>query len=115
MDFDGTVNEFHPIRVALSSPEIVGFKLHPAFPNPVSQSNYTTIAYELPDESPVSIVIYDAIGKQVATLVDRVLPAGYHQALWYAGNSERALEQGTYFIVMKSSFFVETQKITLLR
>jgi hypothetical protein len=114
VDFDGSTHEHEAIKINIIKPDVHGFKLHTAFPNPVTQGNVTTVSYEIPDQTPVSISIYDAIGKHVETLVDHVMPAGYHEALWYTGSSIRPLEKGTYFIVMKSNYFIETQKITLL-
>ncbi len=114
MDFDGTIHEYDPVRVNISNTPSAGYQLHAAYPNPITQSEYTTIGFDLPDESPVNVSVYDAIGRNVATLVDQVLPAGYHETIWYSSNARHALNEGAYFIVMKTGMYTATRKITLL-
>ncbi|MFA6541382.1 MAG: T9SS type A sorting domain-containing protein [Bacteroidota bacterium] len=54
------------------------------YPNPFNPS--TMISYQLPVISNVSLKIYDAIGREVATLDEGVKEAGYHQNEWNAVN-----------------------------
>ncbi|MCA9732779.1 MAG: lamin tail domain-containing protein [Deferribacteres bacterium] len=56
------------------------FALYQNFPNPFNPS--TTIRFDLPELSEVSIVIYNIIGQHVQTLVEEKLPAGRHQVVW---------------------------------
>lgn len=60
------------------------------YPNPFNPS--TTIRYELPFDSNVSLIVFNAIGQQVATLVDLQKPAGFHEVEFH--NSE--LPSGVY-------------------
>jgi hypothetical protein len=53
------------------------FSLSPNYPNPFNSS--TTIRYNLPAESPVTIDIYDILGRKVQTLLDVKAQAGPHQ------------------------------------
>jgi hypothetical protein len=53
-------------------------KLHLAqnYPNPFNP--VTKINFQLPESGPVKITVYDVTGKEVISLVNTVLPAGYH-------------------------------------
>ena len=61
-------------------PEVIA--LHPNFPNPFT--TYTVIGYDLPEAADVRIVVYDILGRRVATLVDTEQPAGRHRAVFDA-------------------------------
>jgi hypothetical protein len=56
------------------------FRLTQNYPNPFNPS--TTISYDLPDDGRVSMVIYDVVGREVARLIDRKMPAGRHEIRW---------------------------------
>ncbi len=56
------------------------FSLSQNYPNPFNPS--TTLDIALPLRSHVRITIYDAVGREVGTLVDDILDAGYHQTQW---------------------------------
>jgi len=59
------------------------FELYHNFPNPFNPS--TTISYQLPTDSKVSLKIYDLLGREVAILLDnQVKPAGYYEQQWNA-------------------------------
>ncbi|MCF8306081.1 MAG: T9SS type A sorting domain-containing protein [Ignavibacteriales bacterium] len=84
-----------------------GYSLHQNYPNPFNPS--TVIAYELPEQSFVSIKVYDVLGKQVASLVNDVQNAGYHQVSFNAGN----LSSGVYFYQMETPGFTTMNKMLL--
>ena len=60
------------------------FKLHQNYPNPFNP--ITTIRYDIPKLSEVKIVVHDIMGRQVATLVNTMKPAGYHNITWNGSN-----------------------------
>jgi hypothetical protein len=98
------------IRVALKqgdAPNMVGYALEANTPNPFSQTS--TIHYSLPQESVVSLVVYNQLGEVVATLVNSVVGAGEHEAL-FDGSQFPA---GTYYYTLKAGNFVQTQHMTL--
>jgi hypothetical protein len=71
------------------------FNLLQNYPNPFNPS--TTIRYDLPKASRVSLAIYDILGREVVRLVDIDKPAGYHQAAWNGKNSQGgAVPSGIY-------------------
>ncbi len=72
------------------APRVTDLTLAQNSPNPASQS--ATIRFTLPSASPVTLVVYDLMGREVARLVDRTLDAGAHAATLDA----TALSSGTY-------------------
>jgi hypothetical protein len=77
------------------------FTLHPSYPNPFNPS--TTIKFDLPEPSQVSLVIYDVLGRKVAELENGMKEAGYHSATWNASDvasgvsSKGGYASGVYF------------------
>jgi hypothetical protein len=70
------------------------YTLSQNFPNPFNPS--TSLRYSLPAPGAVRIVVYDILGREVATLADGVRPAGTHTAVL----DGRHLSSGTYLAVM---------------
>ena len=70
---------------------ITQYALHPNTPNPFNPS--TTINYDLPEPSHVSLVIYDVLGRKVAEVVNGVQEAGFKSVVWDASG----VASGVYF------------------
>jgi hypothetical protein len=87
----------------------IEYSLHPAYPNPFNPA--TTIRYDLPAESYVSLNIYDIRGNLVETLMAESMPAGNHTHVWTPDN----LPTGLYIIQLKTKNRVFNQKITLVK
>ncbi len=85
------------------------FALHQNYPNPFNPE--TTIKFSLPDAQRVNLSVYNMLGQQVLTLVDRELPAGYHTAKWFAGN----IASGVYIYKLTSNGKTLTQKMLLMK
>jgi len=85
------------------------FILYPVYPNPFN--SVTTIRYELPRPSHVSLSVYDISGRLVETLVDERVDAGRYAKSWYAG----VLPSGLYFVKFEASDRVQMQKVVLIR
>ncbi|MFA5832568.1 MAG: T9SS type A sorting domain-containing protein [Bacteroidota bacterium] len=60
------------------------YELFQNFPNPFNPT--TTISYQLPVTTGVSLKVFDILGKEVVTLDEGVKEAGYHQQIWSASN-----------------------------
>jgi hypothetical protein len=102
-------------KSTLSSGEVslqpTEFALHQNYPNPFNPT--TTIKYDLPEQSHVSLVIYDVLGRKVVELENGVKGGGYHLATWNAGN----VASGVYFArftAMDASGSVRLSKVSKL-
>lgn len=85
------------------------YQLSQNYPNPFNPT--TIISYSLPEQTRVTIKIYDIIGKEVKTLVNTTKNAGDYTESFNGGN----LSSGIYFYTLKTNKFVETKKMILLK
>lgn len=93
-------------------PEI--FVLLPNYPNPFNPE--TTIKYQLPKTSEVSLLIYNLLGQLVTTLVDEKRPAGYYTVRWNGTDQHgQPVASGVYLYKFKTNEFVQTRKMILTR
>ncbi len=91
-----------------------GFTLNQNHPNPFNP--VTTIRYELPEPSQVTITIYDLVGRQVKTLVNHTQGAGYKSLIWDGtDNVGRPVSAGVYLYQIRAGNFKQTRKMLLLR
>ena len=93
-----------------------GFSLSQNYPNPFNPS--TEIRYEIPTAvgrgsglSSVRLVVYDLLGREVATLVNEPQKAGTHTVEWNAGRNA----SGVYFYTLAVDGFVQTRKMVLTK
>ena len=108
---DPTVTKVHITESAagVGQSSVTGYSLEANQPNPFPQTS--TIRYTLPQESVVSLVVYNQLGQVVQTLVSGTVPAGDHEALF----DGRSLPSGTYYYTLKAGNFVQTQSMSLAR
>ncbi len=85
------------------------YRLFQNYPNPFNPS--TTLQYQIPQSALVIIKVYDALGKEVKTLVNQYQNMGSHEVNFNSGN----LSSGVYFYTMQAGSFVETKKMILLK
>jgi arabinogalactan endo-1,4-beta-galactosidase len=78
------------------------------YPNPFNPR--TTIDYQLPIPSNLSVVIYDILGREVTRLAEGFQYAGHHNIIWSATN----VTSGIYFCRIQAGSFEETKKMILL-
>ena len=93
------------------------FQLYPNYPNPFNPS--TTIEFNLPIASEVSLKIFNILGEEVTTLVSDKLKAGSYSYEW---NGTEQLASGIYIYRLsgntvhgKLTRFVDTRKMVLLK
>jgi len=85
----------------------------PPAPNPLRHS--TMFAFDLPQSAAVSLAIYDASGRRVATLADGEWPAGRHQVRWQpADRAGRALHAGLYFARFSTPGLARVARLVVL-
>ncbi|MCK6562263.1 phytase [candidate division KSB1 bacterium] len=85
------------------------FLLEQNYPNPFNPA--TTITYSVPEESAVKLQVYNLAGQIVATLVNRRVPAGRHQATFDAA----ALPTGVYIAVLRAGDFTQTRRLIYMK
>ena len=78
-------------------------------PNPFADQ--TTVRFALDAPAAVRLAVYDALGREVAVLVDETLQAGPHEAVFAAAD----LPSGTYFALIQAGDRTERQTLTLAR
>ena len=107
VDFNGTYNYSKIINVDLTAPTV--FTLEQNYPNPFNPS--TLISYNIPQNSFVTLKVYDVIGNEVATLVNQNQPAGKYDIRFDASN----LSNGVYLYSIKTDNFASTKKMILMK
>jgi len=91
------------------------FALHQNYPNPFNP--ITTIRFELPEVSNVSIKVHDVLGNEVYRNILSQKEAGIHSVKWNAKNSNgESVSAGVYFYSLKAGeSFLKTKKMILLK
>jgi len=85
------------------------FDLGQNYPNPFNPS--TSIRYELPERSFVSLKVYDMVGREVTTLLNGYQEAGSHDVAFNAAG----LTSGIYFYRITTEKYTETKKLVLIK
>ena len=85
------------------------FSLSQNYPNPFNP--VTTISFSLPQESRVTLKIYNTLGGEIDTVSDAFYTAGTHTINWNAGG----FSSGLYFYRLEAGEFVETKKLMVLK
>jgi enediyne biosynthesis protein E4 len=85
------------------------FELKQNYPNPFNPK--TIINYELPIANYVSLIIYNALGREIAALVNEKQSAGSYEVEWDGSN----YPSGVYFYEFVADGYVETRKMILLK
>ncbi len=85
------------------------FALSAPSPNPTAGA--ALVSFSMPEASDVSVVLYDALGRRVATLAEGQMAAGRHEARLDAGT----LAPGVYVVRMQAGTFAATQRVTVVR
>ena len=79
------------------------------YPNPFNPS--TTISFDLPQQSRVSLSVYDLLGREISLLMNRTAQAGSHSVNWNCASCAT----GVYFIELKTGKHRALTKAMLLR
>jgi len=90
------------------------FAVEQNYPNPFNPT--TTIRYSLPTDGFVTVRIFDILGRNINTLLNRELKAGNYSAQWNGDNYSGAkVSSGTYFYQVKTGSNVITKKMVLIK
>jgi hypothetical protein len=85
------------------------FALEQNYPNPFNPS--TSIKYQIPSTNFVTLMVYDVLGREVATLVNEVKQPGTYMAQW----DTSGVASGVYFYRMSTGSFVSTKRMLLMK
>jgi len=110
IDFDGSYSYSNVVEIEVLNP--TKFVLEQNYPNPFNPS--TTISYQIPTASNVSLKVYDVLGNEVITLVNEFKQAGSYDVTFDA--AQKSLNaSGVYFYELKAGSFIQTRKMILLQ
>tara|TARA_X000001036_G_scaffold423686_1_gene447905 strand:- start:179 stop:934 length:756 start_codon:yes stop_codon:yes gene_type:complete len=90
------------------------FRLHQNYPNPFNP--LTIISYDLPNESLVTLLIYDLMGRKVRTLINSEQTVGFKNIQWNATDDNgQPVPAGMYIYTIQAGDFRQTKKMVLLK
>jgi hypothetical protein len=99
-----------PVGVVQEQQEIPkSFALAQNYPNPFNPT--TTIEYQIPNQSYVTLKVFDLLGREAATLVNEKKDAGYYAVRFVAND----LASGVYLYRIQAGSYVQTRKLILVR
>lgn len=104
------INDSVSVDVSGGEGHASSFALHQNYPNPFNPS--TMIRFGVTSREHVAIKVFDVLGRDIATLVDRIVEPGEHTVVFSAWDYQ--LSSGTYFYRMTAGNFVQTRKFVLL-
>ncbi len=85
------------------------FKLYNNYPNPFNPS--TTIRFSIPEESFVTLKVFNSLGEEITTLINENIIAGNYEVEFDAAD----LPSDIYFFRLQAGSFVETKKMVLMK
>jgi endo-1,4-beta-xylanase len=106
INYNGSFKYSKTLEVS-SAPE--KFTLEQNYPNPFNPT--TNFKFQIADRGFVSLKIYNLLGEEIATVVNKELPAGEYNYKWDAGN----LSSGVYMYRLKTNNFIATKKLVVLK
>ncbi|MDZ7622923.1 MAG: T9SS type A sorting domain-containing protein [Ignavibacteriaceae bacterium] len=107
IDFDGSFSYSQTIEVDIVAPS--SFGLEQNYPNPFNPT--TTIRFSIPVETDVRLNVFNALGQEVAEIINSRLKEGYHEVDFDAGT----LTSGIYFYRLEADKFVDVKKMIIIK
>ncbi len=106
----------HKLNAELNTSKPGKYALLPNYPNPFNANTQISYFLENNQQQQTQLVIYDLLGKQIRTLVNKKQAAGTYNVIW-DGKDEQGndVATGIYFYKMCSGSFTKTRKMTLLK
>ncbi|MDG2398462.1 MAG: FlgD immunoglobulin-like domain containing protein, partial [Candidatus Marinimicrobia bacterium] len=90
------------------------FTLHENYPNPFNPT--TTLRFDLPEVSDLTLSIYNMLGQKVKTFNMQSIPAGYHAIKWNGKNDHnQSVSGGVYIYKLQSRKEMQMRKMILLK
>ncbi|MFH0991315.1 MAG: S8 family serine peptidase [bacterium] len=109
VDAKGAVGNLYTLKI----PE--HFELYNSFPNPFNSS--TTLIVGAPEEGPIEIIIYNALGQRVKTLFKGVVQKDFTEFTWYDGMDESGnrVASGVYIAQLIAPRSIVSQKLVYIK
>jgi len=104
--FDG---EDLPTGITINNAVANTYSLSQNFPNPFNPT--TSINFSIPKDGLVKLIVFDVLGKEVATLLNKEQTAGNYQVTFDASK----LTSGIYFYKLTSGDFIDVKKMLLVK
>jgi hypothetical protein len=92
---------------------LADFQLYQNFPNPFNPN--TKISWQSSVSSWQTLKIYDAMGNEIATLVNEHRPTGNYEVDFESLVGNRYLASGVYYYQLKAGDYLETKKMILIK
>jgi len=108
IDFNGTF-EYYELTETIEIGLIKSYNLSQNYPNPFNPA--TTISLQVPVSSYIALKVYDALGGEIATLLNEEKPAGSYEVVFNAVD----LPSGVYFYRIQAGEFTETKRMILMK
>jgi hypothetical protein len=108
IDFNGNF-EYHNLESDVIIGKPITFGMSQNYPNPSNPK--TKIDYQVPNDGNFNIKVFDIQGKEVMTIADGFVKAGYYTAVFDGTN----LSSGVYFYRISTSGFIKTMKMVLIK
>lgn len=105
-----TIKYTQPIGITLiSNEQPYTYKLEQNYPNPFNPQ--TIIHFQVLAKGDVKLVVFDILGREIETLMNQNLEAGYYKVLWDGSK----LPSGIYYYTIKTEKFSASKKMVLLK
>ncbi|MDP3830951.1 MAG: T9SS type A sorting domain-containing protein, partial [Ignavibacteriaceae bacterium] len=111
VDFDGTIKTAGIVEVDFNV--ITEYNLEQNYPNPFNPS--TMINFQLAKAGFVTLKIYDLLGREVTTLINKEMEPGKHSVEFSTIGGGSNLSSGTYFYELSSGDFRSIKKFVLMK
>ena len=119
-DFSTTLTLTHngpgsPMRVRLTGRGTATWRLFNARPNPFTSR--VSITYEVPEQTHVTLTVFNMLGQEVIRLVDQVRAAGRYEVVWNGVNARGSgVASGIYlYRITGGSGYTESKRMALIR
>jgi len=99
-------------KIAVSFPE--KFELYQNYPNPFNP--FTTIKFDVPEETNITLKIYNILGEEIITLINMRYRPGTHKIKWDGTNNKGIkVGSGIYIYRIRSNNYILSRKMLLLK
>ncbi|MGB5895547.1 MAG: T9SS type A sorting domain-containing protein, partial [Ignavibacteriaceae bacterium] len=107
IDYDGNFSFSNVIEI--NGVTVTTMELEQNYPNPFNPS--TKIKYQIADAGFVNLRVYDVLGNEVVTLINKEMQTGSYEVEFVANN----LPSGIYYYTLNAGEFAQTRKMILLK